>query len=144
MRKKIFVLFLGLIFALSVIGVALAQEKTKPVPAKPAEAAKPAEPAKPAEVAKPAEAAKPEEAKKEEVKKEAPPKPVMYRAGGIVLAVDAKAAKITLEQREVKLQRKLTLKVGKKEAQQLAGINVGDVVNVWVTGSTVTKLTKIF
>ena len=138
MRKKIFVLFLGLIFALSVIGVALAQEKTKPVPAKPAEAAKPAE------VAKPAEAAKPEEAKKEEVKKEAPPKPVMYRAGGIVLAVDAKAAKITLEQREVKLQRKLTLKVGKKEAQQLAGINVGDVVNVWVTGGTVTKLTKIF
>jgi Cu/Ag efflux protein CusF len=93
---------------------------------------------------KPAEAAKPEEAKKEEVKKEAPPKPVMYRAGGIVLAVDAKAAKITLEQREVKLQRKLTLKVSKKEAQQLAGINAGDIVNVWVTGSTVTKLMKVF
>ena len=84
------------------------------------------------------------EAKKEEVKKEAPPKPVMYRAGGIVLAVDAKAAKITLEQREVKLQRKLTLKVGKKESQQLAGINTGDVVDVWVTGSTVTKLVKVF
>ncbi len=138
MRKKLLVLSIGLIFALSVIGVALAQEKTKPMPIKPAEAAKPAE------AMKPAEAAKPEEAKKEEVKKEAPPKPVMYRAGGIVLAVDAKTAKITLEQREVKLQRKLTLKVSKKEAQQLAGINVGDLVNVWVTGSTVTKLMKVF
>ena len=138
MRKKLLVLSLGLIFALSVIGVALAQEKTKPMPMKPAEAAKPAE------AMKPVEAAKPEVAKKEEVKKEAPPKPVMYRAGGIVLAVDAKAAKITLEQREVKLQRKLTLKVSKKEAQQLAGINVGDLVNVWVTGSTVTKLMKVF
>lgn len=149
-RKKLLVLSIGLIFALSVIGVALAQEKTKPMPIKPAETAKPAEPAKPGEAAKPAEAmkpaeaAKPEEAKKEEVKKEAPPKPVMYRAGGIVLAVDAKTAKITLEQREVKLQRKLTLKVSKKEAQQLAGINVGDLVDVWVTGSTVTKLMKVF
>ncbi len=148
MRTKLFVLFIGAIFALSVVGVALAQEKTKPMLMKPAESAKPAEPAKPAEAAKPAEVAKPAEAAKpevkEEVKKEAPPKPVMYRAGGVVLAVDAKAAKITIEQREVKLQRKLTLKVGKKEAQQLSSINAGDVVNVWVSGSTVTKLTKVF
>ena len=132
MKGKLFVLFIGLIFALSVIGVALGQEKAKPT--------QPAEAAKPAEAMKPAEPAKPQEAKKE-VKKEAPP---MYRAGGVVLAVDAKAAKITIEQREVKLQRKLSLTVSKKEAQQLAGINVGDSVNVWVTGSTVTKLIKVF
>ena len=136
MRGKLFVLFIGLIFALSVIGVALAQEKAKPM--------KPEEAAKPAEAMKPAEPAKPQEAKKEEVKKEAPPKPVMYRAGGVVLAVDAKAAKITIEQREVKLQRKLSLTVSKKEAQQLAGINVGDAVDVWVTGNTITKLVKVF
>jgi Cu/Ag efflux protein CusF len=128
MRKKLFVLSIGLIFALSLIGMALAQEK-----------AKPPEPAKPAEVAQPAEAAK-----KEEAKKEAPPKPVMYRLGGMVMSVDAKAGKITIEQHQVKLQRKLTLKVSKKEVQELSGINVGDVVNAWVTGSTITKLVKVY
>ena len=144
MRKKLLVLSIGLIFALSVAGMALAQEKAKPAePAKPAEAAKPAEPAKPAEVAKPAEAAKPE-AKKEEAKKEAPPKPVMYRLGGVVMSVDAKAGKITVEQHQVKLQRKLTFKVSKKEVKELSGINAGDVVNAWVTGSTITKLVKVY
>ena len=144
MRKKLLVLSIGLIFALSVVGMALAQEKAKPAePAKPAEAAKPAEPAKPAEVAKPAEAAKPE-VKKEEAKKEAPPKPVMYRLGGVVMSVDAKAGKITIEQHQVKLQRKLTFKVSKKEVNELSGINAGDVVNAWVTGSTITKLVKVY
>ena len=143
MRKKLLVLLIGFIFALSVLGLALAQEKAKPAnpaeTAKPAEPAKPEEPAKPAEVAKPAEAAKPEEAKKE-----APPKPVMYRLGGTVSAIDAKAGKITIEQHQVKQQRKLTLSVSKKEVKGLAGINVGDVVNAWVTGKTITKLSKVY
>ena len=60
--KKILVLLIALIFALSLTGLAFAQAK----PEKPAEPAKPAESAKPAEVAKPAEPAKPAEAKKEE------------------------------------------------------------------------------
>ncbi len=145
MIKKLLVLSIGVIFALSVVGIALAQEKAKPAePAKPAEAAKPAEPAKPAEVAKPAEAAKPEAAKKEEAKKEAPPKPVMYRLGGTVMSVDAKAGKITIEQHQVKLQRKLTLKVSKKEVKELSDIKAGDIVNAWVTGSTITKLVKVY
>ncbi len=149
MMKKLLVLSIGLIFALSVTGMALAQTAKPAQPAKPAEAAKPAEPAKPAEAAKPAEVAKPAEAakpeaKKEEAKKEAPPKPVMYRLGGTVMSVDAKAGKITIEQHQVKLQRKLTLKVSKKEVKELSEIKAGDIVNAWVTGSTITKLVKVY
>lgn len=132
MRKWV-IIVIGLIFAFSATGLALAQEKAKPAePAKAPEAVKPAEPAKPEEVAKPAEA-----------KKEAP-KPVMYRMGGIVKALDPAAKKITLEQDRVKKERKVTLTIGKKAAKNLAGISVGDVVNVWVTGKTVTTLTKVY
>ncbi|HXZ35102.1 MAG TPA: hypothetical protein VEL68_03685 [Thermodesulfobacteriota bacterium] len=138
--KKILVLLIALIFALSLTGLAFAQAK----PEKAAEPAKPAESAKPAEVAKPAEPAKPAEAKKEEPKKEPPPKPVVYRLGGQVTALDAAAKKITIAQNSVKQQKKVTLAVGKKAAQDLAGINVGDVVNVWVTGKSVTSIKKIF
>jgi pyruvate/2-oxoglutarate dehydrogenase complex dihydrolipoamide acyltransferase (E2) component len=136
--KKFLVLLIGLIFALSLTGLAFAQAKAEK-PAKPAEAAKPAEPAKPAEVAKPAEPAKPAEAKKE-----APPKPVMYRMGGLVTMVDVAGKKITIAQNAVKQQRKVTLGVGRAAAKDLGGINVGDVVNVWVTGRTVTSLKRIF
>ena len=141
MMKKVLVLLVGMIFVLSLTGLAFAQAK----PEKPAAPAKPAEPAKPTEVAKPAEAAKPAvEAKKEAPKKEAPPKPVMYRLGGQVTAVDMVAKKITISQNAVKQQKKATLKVGKKAAAGMSGINVGDVVNVWVTDGTVTTLTKIY
>ncbi len=96
-------------------------------------------------MAKPAEPAKPaEEVKKEEPKKEAPPKPVMYRLGGQVTAVDMVAKKITIAQSAVKQQKKVSLKVGKNAAAGMSGINVGDVVNVWVTDGTVTSLAKIF
>ena len=129
--KKWGIIMIGLIFVLSVTGLAVAQEKAKP--AKPAEAAKPAEPAKPAEAAKP-----------EAAKKEPPPKPVMYRMGGVVTALDPAAKKMTIEQDAVKKERKVTLSVGKKAAKNLAGISVGDVVDVWVTGKTVTSLTKVY
>ncbi|MDH4267790.1 MAG: hypothetical protein OEW45_19350, partial [Deltaproteobacteria bacterium] len=88
---------------------------------------------------KPAEPAKPEA-----VKKEAPPKPVVYRMGGSVVSIDAAAKKITIKQDSVKKQKKVMLSVGKKAAKDLAGINVGDVVNIWVTGKTITSITKIF
>jgi hypothetical protein len=135
--KRIIVVLVGFIFAISLTGAALAQEKAKPAePAKPAESAKPAEPAKPQEKAK-TEAAKPE------AKKEAP-KVVKFRAGGIVQAVDVKAKKITIKQDRVKKERVLKLTVGKKAAQDLAGIQAGDGVNVSVTGNTVTELVKVF
>jgi Cu/Ag efflux protein CusF len=138
--KKLVIFLMGLIFALSLTGLAFAQEKAKPT--KPAEAAKPAEPAKPAKPAEPAKAV--EAAKPEVAKKEAPAKPAMYRMGGIVVAMDAAAKKITIKQDAVKKQKKVALSVGKKAAKDLAGINVGDEVNVWVTGKTVTTLRKVF
>jgi len=61
-----------------------------------------------------------------------------------VKGLDLAAKKITLEQDRVKKERKVTLTVGKKAAKNLGGISVGDVVNVWVTGKTVTTLTKVF
>lgn len=140
--KKLFILVIGLVVALSLAGLCFAQ--AKPEAAK-TEAPKP-EAAKP-EAAKP-EAVKPEAAKPEapkpEVKKEAPPKPVMYRMGGIVVAVDLKANKLTVQQNAVKKQRKVTLAVSKKAAKILADLRAGDAVNVWVKGSQITELNKIF
>jgi hypothetical protein len=136
--KKWAVIFVGLFLALALTGVCFAQEKAKP--AKP-EAAKP-EAAKP-EAPKP-EAAKPEAPKPEVAKKEAPAKPAMVRMGGIVTAMDLATKKMTLQQNQVKKQKKVTLKVGAKAQKNLAGVNVGDAVNVVITGNTITSLTKIF
>ena len=134
--KKLVIVLIGIIFAFSLTGISFAQKKAKPE--KPAEAAKPTEPAKPAE------AAKPPEAKPEAAKKEAPPKPAVYRMGGSVVAVDAAAKKISIKQDSVKKQKKVTLSVGKKAAKDLAGVNVGDTVNIWVTGNTITRISKVF
>ena len=125
MRKNLFVLLTGLFFVLSLTSLAFAQ-------------AKPEQPMKTEEAAKPAESAKPE------VRKEAPPKPVSYFLGGIVLDVDAKTRKITIEQHQVERTRKLILNVSKKVAPQLAGIRVGEAINAWVTGNTVTKFEMIY
>jgi hypothetical protein len=133
MAKRWFGVMMGLLLVLAFCGFLFAEGKP--------EAAKP-EMAKP-QVTKPAET-KAEPAKAPEMKKEAPPKPVMYRMGGKVVAVDPKDNKITIEQSAVKLQRKLALRVGKKEAPELKGIAVGDVVNVWVKDHTITKLVKVF
>lgn len=133
--KKLAIVLIGLIFAFSLTSIGFAQQKAEP--GKPAGVAKPSEPAKPAE-------AKPEAAKPEAAKKEAPPKPVVYRMGGSVVAIDAAAKKVTIKQDSVKKQKKVTLSVGKKAVKDLAGINVGDVVNVCVTGKTIISITKIF
>jgi len=142
--KKLAIVLIGIIFALSLTGIGFAQQKAQP--GKPAEAAKPSEPAKPAEAPKPAKPAeaKPETGKAETAKKEAPPKPVVYRMGGSVAAIDAAAQKITIKQDSVKKQKKVTLSVGKKAAKDLAGINVGDAVNLSVTGKTITSISKVF
>ncbi len=133
MIKRLFGAMIGLVVVLAFCGFVFAQ--ATPMPAKP-EAAKP-------EAMKPAET-KAEPAKAPEMKKAAPPKPVMYRAGGKVVAVDLKAHKITIDQKAVKKERKLALRVGKKAAKQLEGISVGDVINVWVTDGTITKLVKAY
>ncbi len=142
--KRLAIVLVGLIFVLSATGLAFAQEKTKAE--KPAEVAKSAEPAKPAEAAKAEapkpEAAKPEAAKPEEAKKEKP-KVVKYRMGGLVVALDSAARKITIKQDKVRGERKVTLTVNKKAAKNLAEIKVGDEVNVWVTGKVITSLQKV-
>jgi Cu/Ag efflux protein CusF len=137
--KKLSIVSIGLIFVLSMIGLALAQEKAKP--AKPPEVAQPAEATK-AQAPKP-EVAKPEVAKSEEAKKEMP-KVVKYRMGGLVTALDPAARKITIKQDKVYRERKVALTVSKKAAKDLAGIKLGDEVNVWVTGKTITALQKVF
>jgi Cu/Ag efflux protein CusF len=86
--------------------------------------------------------AKPEAARPEEGKKETP-KVVKYRMGGLVVALDPAARKITIKQDKVYRERKVTLTVSKKAAKDLAGIKVGDEVNVWVTGKTITALQKV-
>jgi hypothetical protein len=136
--KKLSIILIGTIFVLSTTGLAFAQEKDKP--GKPPEVAKPAEASK-TQAPKP-EVAKPEAAKPEEAKKETP-KVVKYRMGGLVVALDLAARKITIKQDKVYRERKVTLTVSKKAAKDLAGINVGDEVNVWVTGKTITALQKV-
>jgi Cu/Ag efflux protein CusF len=64
------------------------------------------------------------------------------RAGGLVTALDVAGKKITIKQDKVKTERTLTLKVSQQV--DLAGIKVGDEVNVWFTGNTVTTLIKVF
>ena len=138
--KKVALVLTGLIFALSLTGLAFAQAKPEKA-AEPAKAAKPAKPAEAKPEAKPE--AKAEPAKPEEAKKEAP-KPVVFRAGGIVESVDAAAKKITIKQNRGKKERTLKLTVAKKLAKDLAGIKKGDAVNVMVTGQTVTGMIKVF
>lgn len=136
--KRLSIVLIGLIFILSMKGLPFAQEKASPE--KPAVAGREAEATK-AEAAKPEEA-KPEAAKPEEAKKEKP-KIVKYRMGGVVVALDSAARKITIKQDNVYRERKVTLTVSKKAAKDLAGINVGSEVNVWVAGKTITVLQKV-
>lgn len=122
--KKLLIILIGLIFVLSMAGLASAQEKAKP--------------------ATPAETAKPEGAKPEEAKKEAPAKPVKFRMGGIITGIDAAAKKITIKQCKVKRERIVTLTMSKKVAKEISGLKVGDLVNVWVTGKMITALQRVY
>ena len=136
--KRFLSVLVGLVFTLSAAGLAFPQEKGT---GKPPEPAQPAETAKSAEAAK-AEASKSEVAKSGEAKKEKP-KVVKYRMGGLVVALDSAAGKITIKQDKVRGERKVTLTVNKKAAQNLAGIKVGDEINVWVRGKVITELHKV-
>ena len=131
--KRLSILLIGLVFVFFITGLTFAQEKAK--------AGKPLEAAKPPEVSK-AQAAKPEAAKPEEAKKEKP-KVAIYRMGGLVIALDSAARKITIKQGKVRGERKVTLTVNQKAAKNLAGIKVGDEVNIWVTGNVITALQKV-
>lgn len=66
-----------------------------------------------------------------------------WRAGGLVTAVDSGAASLSVHQETVRHDRVLTFKVSPDVATQLSDIKVGDLVNIWVTDSTITELDKI-
>ncbi len=125
--KKLSIVLIGIILALSMAGLGFAQEKAKP--------------GNPPEVAK-TQAPKPEVAKPEEAKKETP-KVVKYRMGGLVLALDPPARKITIKQHQVKRERIVTLMMSGKTAKDLPNLKVGDSVNVWVKGKRITALQKV-
>ena len=132
--KKLLMVCLVLVFATSLVGLGLSQEKAKkeePVPA-----------AKPA-AEKPPEAAKePQEKAKMEEKKEAP-KPITWRAGGVVDAVDVKAGVLTIHQVTIHHDRTLKLKVSAGAAKGLSDLKPGDLVNLWITDQVVSVLTKL-
>ena len=115
-------------------GAGLSQEKAKKE--EPAPAAKPA-------AEKPPEAAKePQEKAKMEEKKEAP-KPMTWRAGGVVDAVDVNAKVLTIRQVTIHHDRTLKLKVSGAAAKELSDLKPGDLVNLWITDQVVTVLTKL-
>jgi Cu/Ag efflux protein CusF len=63
--------------------------------------------------------------------------------GGIVTAVDPSAKKITLHQSQVKRERTVTLALNKEVVKKLSDLKVGEAVNVWVTGQTITALDEV-
>jgi Cu/Ag efflux protein CusF len=127
--KKLWIVCLVLIFAASLAGLGFAQEKAKKE--EPAPAAK-AAPQKPPEAVK---------AKMEE-KKEAP-KPVTWRAGGVVESVDVQAKVLTIHQVTIHHDRTLKLKASGAAAKELSALKTGDLVNVWIRDQMITSLTKL-
>jgi hypothetical protein len=120
-----------IILVLSLAGLAFAQEKGTQEQA--AAISGPAA-GKSAEMAKPE--GKPEE-------KQVSAQPEIRRLGGLVTAVDLRADTLSLHQETVHHERVMQLKVNEKAAKELPNLKPGDLVNVWVTGNTVTDLNKV-
>ena len=135
--KKLFTILLACIFAASLVGTGMAQEKAKKE--EPAPAIKPAA-EKPAEAAKTTE---PQEKAKAEEKKMTAPKPIFWRAGGVVNAFDPKTKTLAVHQVNLHHDRVLKLKVGEKAMKGISELKPGDLVNIWITDRMVTALDKV-
>ena len=120
-----------IILTLSLAGLAFAQEK--------ANLGQPAVVSNPA-TEKSAEMAKPEGRTEE---KQVSTKPEILRMGGLVTAVDSKADTLSIHQETIHHDRMMNLKVSEKASKGLSDLRPGDLVNVWVTGKTVTALNKV-
>ncbi len=70
-------------------------------------------------------------------------KPHIWRAGGLITAVNTQAKSLSLHQETVRRNRTLTLKVSETVAKELPNFKVGDLVEVWITGDVVTTLKKL-
>ena len=135
--KRLFIVWIAFIFALSLAGLTVAQEK-----AKKEEAAGVSKPAtqKSGEAVKDAGAqGKEKAAEKEHVSA----KPHISRMGGLVTAVDAQAKTLSLHQETVDHDGVMKLRVSEKVAKELLNIKPGDLVNVWVNGKVITALNKV-
>ncbi len=139
MKNRIALSLIGILFAFA-LGTWTYAEQT----ATKSEMGKPGEPGMKAQEIMPNQTGSKPEGKMKEEKKSAAPKMIHYRAGGIVIAKDAAAGKITLKQDQVYRERTLKLLEGPKGAKDLKGLRVGDAVNVWVRGNTITRLFKVF
>ena len=135
--KKLFIVWMVLIFGLSVAGLGLAQEKAKKE--EPAGVSKPA-------TEKSVEPMKAEEAQGKEKaaeKDHASAKPYIWRMGGLVTAVNAQAKTLSLHQETVDHDWVMKLRVSENVAKDLLNIKPGDLVNVWVKGKVVTALNRV-
>ena len=126
--KNLVTLLLACIFAASLVGTGMAQEKAKKE--EPAPAVKPA-------------AEKPAEAVKAKEPMEKPPQPMTWRAGGGVSTVDAKAKTLSIHQMTLHHDRVLKLKVGEKAMKEISELKPGDPVNLWITDGVITALDKV-
>ena len=135
--KKLFAILSGFIFAATIVGTGMAQEKAKKeetAPAVKSAAEKPPETAK---------AKEPQEKAKGGEKKMAAPQPVTWRAGGVVKAFDSKSKILFVHQVTLHHDRVMKLKVGKKAMKGISELKPGDLVNIWITDGTITASNKV-
>ena len=67
----------------------------------------------------------------------------IVRMGGLVTEVDLQKDILSFHQETLHHDRVMKLKVSEKAAKELSNLKPGDLVNVWVTGGTVTNLNKV-
>jgi Cu/Ag efflux protein CusF len=75
--------------------------------------------------------------------KQASAQPEIVRMGGLVTEVDLQNDTLSLHQETIHHDRVMKLKVSEKAAKELSDLKPGDLVNVWVTGRTVTALNRV-
>ena len=136
MMKKLFILWMVPILALSLTGLAWAQEKARNE--EPSGLRKPAM-EKSAEIAKPGETKTQEKAEGQHVSTE----PSIRRMGGVVTAVDPQSRTISIHQETVHHDWVMQFRVNGEVAKELSNIKPGDVVNIWVNGKVVTAVNKV-
>jgi hypothetical protein len=135
--KKLFIVWIALLLALSQAGWTLAQEKAKKE--EPAGVSKPA-------TEKSTEAVKSEEAQGKEKAEQGDrvsAKLHIWRMGGMVTAVDPKTKTLSVHQETVYHNRLLKLEVSGKVVKELENLKPGDLVNVWVNGEVITAFNKV-
>jgi hypothetical protein len=123
MMKKLFIVLMAPVLALSLSGLVWAQEK--------------------APKEEPAGLSKPAIEKSAEIAKLVSAKPHIWRMGGLVVALDLKSDIISIHQETVHHNRVMKLRVDEKVVKELSNIKPGDLVDVWVSGRVVRAMTKV-